>query len=53
MNLVQAVYLNNARAPFDNEKVRQAMSYAINRQEIMDIMADGHGTAVGAASIPS
>ena len=53
MNLVQAVYLNNARAPFDNEKVRQAMSYAINRQEIMDIMADGHGTAVGSSSYPA
>ena len=52
MNLVQAVYLNNARAPFDNEKVRQAMSYAINRQEIMDIMADGHGTAVGSSIYP-
>ena len=53
MNLVQAVYLNNARAPFDNEKVRQAMSYAINRQEIMDIMADGHGTAVGSSIYPA
>ena len=52
MNLVQAVYLNNAKAPFDNEKVRQAMSYAINRQEIMDIMADGHGTAVGSSIYP-
>ena len=52
MNLVQAVYLNNAKAPFDNEKVRQAMSYAINRQEIMDIMADGHGTPVGSSIYP-
>ena len=52
MNLVQAVYLNNAAEPFNNEKVRQAMCYAINRQEIMDIMADGHGTAVGSSIYP-
>ena len=52
MNLVQAVYLNNAVEPFNNEKVRQAMCYAINRQEIMDIMADGHGTAVGSSIYP-
>lgn len=52
MNLVQAVYLNNAVAPFDNEKVRQAMSYAIDRQEIMDIVADGHGTPVGSSIYP-
>ena len=52
MNLVQAVYLNNAEKPFDNEKVRQAMSYSINRQEIMDIMADGHGAAVGSSIYP-
>ena len=52
MNLVQAVYLNNAAAPLDNEKVRQAMCYAINRQEIMDVMADGHGTPVGSSIYP-
>ena len=30
MNLVQAIYLNNAVAPFDNEKVRQALCYAVD-----------------------
>ena len=29
MNLVQAIYLNNAVAPFDNVKVRQALCYAV------------------------
>lgn len=52
MNLVQAVYLNNNAAPFDNEKVRQAISYAINRQQILDMVADGHGTAVGSSIYP-
>ena len=52
MNLVQAVYLNNNAAPFDNEKVRQAISYAINRQQILDMVADGHGAAVGSSIYP-
>ena len=53
MNLVQAVYLNNAVAPLDNIKVRQALSYAINRQEIMDYLADGRGAAVGSSMYPA
>ena len=53
MNLVQALYLNNANAPFDNEKVRQALCYAIDIQEIMDLTEDGHGTKVGSAMYPS
>ena len=47
MNLVQAVYLNNAVEPFNNVKVRQAISYAIDRQMIMDVVFDGHGAAIG------
>ena len=53
MNLVQAVYLNHKAAPFDNEKVRQALSYAIDRQQIMEFVADGHGTAVGSSMYPA
>lgn len=53
MNLVQAVYLNNAVAPFDNEKVRQALSYALDVQGIMDLVADGHGTPLGSSMYPA
>ncbi|NLH01305.1 MAG: ABC transporter substrate-binding protein, partial [Clostridiales bacterium] len=53
MNLVQAVYLNNAAEPFNNAKVRQALSYAINRQEIMDYIADGRGAPVGSSMYPA
>ena len=53
MNLVQAVYLNNTQAPFDNIKVRQALSYAIDRQAVMDYLADGHGAAVGSSMYPA
>lgn len=53
MNLVQAVYLNNAVAPFDNEKVRQALCYAVNRQEILDFVSEGKGTLVGSSMFPA
>ena len=53
MNLVQALYLNNAVAPFDNEMVRQALCYAIDEDAIMALTADGHGTKVGSSMYPN
>ncbi len=53
MNLVQAMYLNNAVAPFDNEKVRQALCYAIDVDAILEMTADGHGTKVGSSMYPA
>lgn len=53
MNLVQALFLNNARAPFDNPKVRQALNYAIDRQVILDMVAGGAGTPIGSAMFAS
>ncbi len=53
MNLVQAVYLNNTKEPFNNIKVRQALSYAIDRQAIMDYLADGRGALVGSSMYPA
>ena len=53
MNLVQAMYLNNAAAPFDNEKVRQALCYAVNKQEILDFVSEGKGTLVGSSMFPA
>lgn len=52
MNLVQGLYLNNAAAPFDNELVRKALCYAIDRQMIIDMVADGQGTVVGSPIFP-
>lgn len=40
-------------APFDNQQVRQALCYAIDRQSIMDMIADGHGTALGSSIYPA
>ena len=53
MNLVQAIYLNNAVEPFDNETVRQALCYAIDVDEIMELTAEGHGTKVGTSIYPA
>lgn len=53
MNLVQAVYLNNSVEPFNNIEVRQALSYAIDRESIMDYLADGRGAAVGSSMYPA
>ncbi|MCL2866049.1 MAG: ABC transporter substrate-binding protein [Lachnospiraceae bacterium] len=51
MNLVQALYLNNAVAPLDNEKVRQALSYAIDPEQIITMLG-GHGVRVGSSMYP-
>ncbi len=53
MNLVQAMYINNAVKPFDDVRVRQALCYAINPKEIMDFVSDGAGTEIGSAMFPS
>ncbi len=53
MNLVQALYLNNAEKPFDNELVRQAMCWAINVDEILQLTEDGHGTKIGSSIYPN
>lgn len=53
MNLVQALYLNNAAEPLDDVRVRQALAYAINEQEILDLTSDGKGTIIGTSMIPA
>ncbi len=53
MNLVQALYLNNGVEPFNNEKVRQALCYAVDKQEIFDFVSDGKGFAVGSSMFPA
>ncbi len=53
MNLVQALYLNHEAEPFDNLLVRQAMSYAVDQQEIMDMISDGKGVEIGSSMFPA
>lgn len=53
MNLVQALYLNNSAAPFDDVRVRQALCYAADPQEIMLLTSDGKGTEIGSSMFPA
>ena len=53
MNLVQALYLNNAKAPFDDEKVRQALCYGIDVDSILELTEDGYGAKLGSSMYPS
>jgi len=52
MNMVQAMFLNNKTAPFDNEKVRKALCYAIDRAMILDMLSGGKGTILGSNMFP-
>ncbi|MBR0163740.1 MAG: ABC transporter substrate-binding protein [Lachnospiraceae bacterium] len=53
MNLVVAMYLNNAHAPFNDARVRQALCYALDKEEIFDFIFDGSGTPLGSSMYPS
>lgn len=53
MNLVQAVYLNHAVEPLNNEFVRKALCHALDREQVFAMVADGHGTAVGSSIYPN
>ncbi|MBR4342904.1 MAG: ABC transporter substrate-binding protein [Lachnospiraceae bacterium] len=53
MNLVQALFLNNAVKPFDDVRVRQAVCYALDRNEIINVTAGGRGDAIGTNMFPS
>lgn len=53
MNLVQALYLNNNVKPFDDVRVRQALAYATDVDEILDITAEGKGTKIGSSMFPA
>lgn len=45
--------LNPSRAPMDVLEVRQAMSCAIDRQEVLDTASLGEGTVTGPLTIPA
>lgn len=52
-NMVQLLALNNSVAPFDNVEVRRALSYALDRQELIDLSMDGAGVALTTVMSPA
>ncbi len=42
------ITMNTEVAPFDNKLVRQAVSYAVDKQFLIDVAEDGHGTVATA-----
>ena len=53
MSLVQALYLNHLVPPLDNLQVRQALNYAVDVQQIMDVLAGGRGHPTGSGIHPA
>lgn len=51
-NAVQLMALNNSFEPFQDVRVRQALNYAVNAQEIIDTVNYGFGVACGTPVIP-
>jgi peptide/nickel transport system substrate-binding protein len=45
--------MNNAKAPLNDVRVRQAISYALNRQEIIDGASNGLGVPIGSHFSPA
>jgi peptide/nickel transport system substrate-binding protein len=52
MNLIQGMFLNNEMPPFDNKLIRQALSYAVDRQAVIDMVAGGRGDVIGTNMFP-
>lgn len=53
MNLVQALYLNHSEKPFDDIRVRQALCYAVDKEELLALAFDGYGSPIGSSMYPA
>jgi peptide/nickel transport system substrate-binding protein len=47
------IFVNNAKAPLDDIRVRQAINYAINREQIVDAALEGIGGVPAIGIFPS
>ncbi len=52
-NVVQALFLNNTAEPLDDPLVRQAILYAIDKEEINTFVGGGTGSLIGSAMLPT
>ncbi len=53
MNLVQALYLNHKEKPFDDLRVRQALCYAADKENLLALAYDGYGSPIGSSMYPA
>jgi len=51
-NMVQLLALNNAQKPFDDERLRKALNYALDVNGIIEAAFFGHGEPSGSPLIP-
>lgn len=52
-NLVQAMFLNNTFEPFMDLRVRQALCYAVDKEELLSIVSGGRGHIIGSNMFPN
>ena len=52
-NMVQALFLNNAKEPLNDVRVRQAIAYALDKDSINDFVGGGNGTIISSAMLPT
>ena len=52
-DVVQALFLNNNTEPFNNEKVRQAVCYALDNDSTNSFVSGGNGTVISTAMLPT
>lgn len=53
VNYVQGMFLNNKFEPFQDKLVRQALYYAVDRDEINEFLFDGKSHIIGTNMIPA
>ncbi len=52
-NLVQIMAINNARTPFSDVRVRQAIAYALDREKIIEGAVFGYGVPIASHLTPA
>lgn len=52
-NVVQAMFLNNDFKPFTDVNVRQALCYAVDKEELLNVVSGGRGHVIGSNMFPN